>query len=523
MSNRPRPSQPPERRQLTRRQLADRQREANVQRRVLIAISAAVGLALLLIVAGFVYTQLIEPSRTIKQVNDQALTRSDYENLVRDAQVQQLTQSLYLSRLIGAGGSFGQGSPRFSEQIIEANLGLTEIGTARSRAQEVDPTLVDQWVDRQLIETSAQQQFQIDPSQGEVDQLIVEQYGSLLQSADPLTTTDTVTDTAEGSPDASAAASADASAASPDASAPATATPQPTATPGPEEATTQVSQITQVLYDELENVLGTLPEEAPARQRTPHVTQEQIASVLRAQFREQLIRERVGAALVAEAPADDTSEPEQISARHILLQVPEPTETPDVSGTPGPTEDEATATAEASAEATAVPTPTLTPDELEQAFEERKQEADRIYQQLIADPDSFPDVARELSDDTSSAVQGGDVGTFNREGQTLDGNTLVPEFTDAAWALQPNEISQPVRTEFGWHIIQRLPEDPEARLERLRTTAFNQWLDQQRQAATIVPAPTPTPTIEPLPSEEAEDPPAASDGASAAPDATTTP
>ncbi len=238
-----------------------------------------------------------------------------------------------------------------------------------------------------------------------------------------------------------------------------------------------------------------------------------MAAALRAQYRQQLIQQRVGEALVKEIPADDASEPDRISARHILLQVPKSSPTPEPAA-PDATE---TATAVETPTAEATPAPTPSPEELETLFAERKTEADQIYQRLIANPESFADVARELSEDQGSAAQGGDVGSFDRQGQTDSGQTLVQPFVDAAWALQENEISQPVRTEFGWHIIQRVPEDPEAKLNRLRETAYEDWLAQQRQQATIIPAPTPTPTE--LPVEPVEPTPESS----VAPSGTTTP
>ncbi|PLS82245.1 MAG: hypothetical protein CYG59_04650, partial [Chloroflexi bacterium] len=212
---------------------------------------------------------------------------------------------------------------------------------------------------------------------------------------------------------------------------------------------------------------------------------------------------------------DDASEPERISARHILLQVPKPSPTPEPAA-PDATET-ATAAETPTAEATPTPSPTPSPEELETLFAERKTEADQIYQRLIANPETFADVARELSEDQGSAAQGGAVGTFDRQGQTDSGQTLVQPFVDAAWALAENEISQPVRSEFGWHIIQRVPEDPETKLERLRQAAYQDWIAQQRQQATIIPAPTPTPTEVPV--EPAEQTPESG----VAPSGTTTP
>jgi hypothetical protein len=76
---------------------------------------------------------------------------------------------------------------------------------------------------------------------------------------------------------------------------------------------------------------------------------------------------------------------------------------------------------------------------------------------------------------------------------------MVPPFEEAAFKLKENEISEPVRSDFGWHVIQRLPEEPEAKLERQRQAAFDEWLNNLRATATIVPAPTATPTAMPTP------------------------
>lgn len=60
----------------------------------------------------------------------------------------------------------------------------------------------------------------------------------------------------------------------------------------------------------------------------------------------------------------------------------------------------------------------------------------------------FADVAKAVSNDPSG-MRGGDLGTFAR-------GEMVREFEDIAFGLKPLEVSQPVRSRFGWHIIQVL-------------------------------------------------------------------
>ena len=64
----------------------------------------------------------------------------------------------------------------------------------------------------------------------------------------------------------------------------------------------------------------------------------------------------------------------------------------------------------------------------------------------IAGGAKFEDVAKRESADSASAVQGGDLGKITR-GQ------LVPEFEKAAFALKPGELSRPVLSPFGYHLI----------------------------------------------------------------------
>jgi len=73
------------------------------------------------------------------------------------------------------------------------------------------------------------------------------------------------------------------------------------------------------------------------------------------------------------------------------------------------------------------------------------EEADRI-EKLLADGADFAELAKNYSLDTASAAYGGSLGYFSK-------GMMIKEFEDAAFALSIGEISEPVKTKYGYHII----------------------------------------------------------------------
>lgn len=63
--------------------------------------------------------------------------------------------------------------------------------------------------------------------------------------------------------------------------------------------------------------------------------------------------------------------------------------------------------------------------------------------------EKFETLAKEYSIDTQTKNNGGDLGFFGK-------GYMIPEFEDVAFALPENEISEPVKTEFGYHIVEVL-------------------------------------------------------------------
>jgi peptidyl-prolyl cis-trans isomerase C len=75
-----------------------------------------------------------------------------------------------------------------------------------------------------------------------------------------------------------------------------------------------------------------------------------------------------------------------------------------------------------------------------------EEEAKTVEKRLKAGED-FGKLADELSKDPGS--KGGDLGWFTKD-------RMVPEFADAAYKLEPGQVSDPVKTQFGWHVIKVL-------------------------------------------------------------------
>jgi len=105
---------------------------------------------------------------------------------------------------------------------------------------------------------------------------------------------------------------------------------------------------------------------------------------------------------------NDFKKPEQVRASHILVAVPA--------------------------------------DATEEQVGEKKKQADAIAAR-VKGGEAFDKLAAELSEDPSAKQNSGDLNFFSRE-------QMVPEFANAAFGMQKGEISAPVKSQFGFHIIQ---------------------------------------------------------------------
>jgi foldase protein PrsA len=114
---------------------------------------------------------------------------------------------------------------------------------------------------------------------------------------------------------------------------------------------------------------------------------------------------------------------------------------------------------------------------------ETEAEARRVYRRVRdATEARFIQVAREVSIEPGAEERGGQLGS-------AAASSFAPEFANAAVALAPGEVSEPVQTQFGWHVIYLVDKEvtpfEEARaglLEPLADREFRGWLEERADA-----------------------------------------
>jgi parvulin-like peptidyl-prolyl isomerase len=133
-----------------------------------------------------------------------------------------------------------------------------------------------------------------------------------------------------------------------------------------------------------------------------------------------------------------------------------------------------------------------------------EQEANNIYEQLKEGKD-FAALAKEYSIDTPTKDKGGDLGWISKA-------SLVPDLTKAADALKDNEFSKPVKSPFGYHIIEKLGTRPSKELsfDEVKTTltaqllrnkqaqSLEKWFKEKKEQSKITPNPIVAPMDNPI-------------------------
>ncbi len=495
MAKRHRKDQPevPEQGVQPRRHRRLRQQEAKTEQRIIIGVGIAVGLVAVLLLAAVISEFVIQPRRAIVEVNEEAIPVADFQRRLRfdqDNLVNQIDQYVQFGQQFTSEG----GANPFS-QIIQ------QLFDSLSTPERYSLTVMDNMIEETLIRQLA---AEYDVAVGEEEiQLEIEQQFGYERDAVPVPTPEAsegITDTVEAS---------------------------------------MTADEFQTAYDERVAALGDRDSLTEAEFRTLVALP--------------LLRER----LTETVPLEYEATEEQISARHILIKNadPEPVDAGQAEADALQRIEDASARIEAGEAFTAVAIDVsddssaaqggdlgwfgrgaMVPEFEEAAFalqpseisepiksdfgyhlilvEEVNEEEDQVKARhilarinLTPDPasqqsadaealaeiksirtrilagESFEDIAAEVSDDATNADQGGDLGWFGR-------GTMVPEFDEVAFSLEPGTLSEPVKTQFGYHLIQVEENDAErevdeAELDKRRNAAFAEWLRAQNETATI--------------------------------------
>jgi parvulin-like peptidyl-prolyl isomerase len=459
-----------ENRRETRLRARDRKRNL----RLMLIVGGIVGVALVLVLFGVVSELIIKPNSVLAQVEDETIITRDFWKQTRLRQSELENQRVRLQLF---SNQFGNSS-LFASQIASINATLASpltLGTQvlndmieeavlRIKAPEVGLAVTDDEVDEALREEVARGQGALtEPQATETAEAAIE----------ATATAESFTPTPEDSADAESAATTDVP---PSENLPEVPSEDP---PTPEPPTI----LTDALYQE---GLRTLEENLREN-----------AGMSLANYRE-VIRGRLLRTKMSETISQDlvSTTGEQARVRHILITVdPEPENAPPPAETPAAEpesgDENGESTPAPAAETTADVVADDDKDDSPPAPEEwnpdtngdgRVDDAEALafaqtLHQRILDGEDFADLALRFSNDPGSGSQGGDLGWAAR-------GRYVPEFDEAAFSLEVGEISAPVKTSFGYHIIEVLERDDErpkeeAALQQEYAQAFQTWLQEQ--------------------------------------------
>lgn len=524
-------------RELTRKEIRLRDRDRARHRVLYTSVGAALGLALLLIIAGAVYQFAYVPNSTLATVAGEQIVTRDFWRRMRLERSQLQNQLVNMQQL----------QQQFGQQFFASQI--SQIQAQLQSPFALGVSVLDKMIDERIVAREAISRT-IAVSDEEVEEALREEIARGRNAV----TAPQATSTSEAATNATATATLWTPTPTPTIDAnlavTATATPVPTTAPLPTSAILSDTGYTEG-KGELEQVLSDLN------------------SVDLAEYR-QIIKARLLADKLAKVIGEEkvAATETQVHARHILIRVMTPTvsitdtgtitapiapatavtetgavtastpvstsvamtntapttttamtttsavtaaasvttpvtTTPVVTATTpvttaAPVSATTAMTAAAAVTATVAPTstasltattpitPSTPPAQVERTDAEARALAEEIRQRILAGED-FAALARQYSDDTGSGAQGGDLGWFGRE-------QMVAPFAEAAFSLPISQTSELIKTEFGYHIIQVLEKDENRAkdpntLEQERQQAYQTWL-QEAKTATPIERPT---------------------------------
>lgn len=407
----------------------DRERD----RKFYLGTAAVLGLIALVLIIGAIMEFVWEPRSSLVTVGGDDVSvgefrkRASYE---RGQLVNQLFQYQQLERNFGLQGYF-------QNQISQIQ---TTLGSPGELGTQVLGQIIDEKI---IVQQSAERGIEV--TDEEIDSALREEVAALQGAV----TIPQATSTAEAEVEATATAELWTPTPVPTVSISNTETLTPTATPEP--APTR-PLLDSALYDTgVVTLTNNLKDSA-------NYSLDEYRELIRVR----LLDEKLAEVVIAEQDIPTTEE--QVNARHILVRVieptPLPTEVPEGEEAPEPTE---------VPEDAPEPTPEPEPRDIDQA----KELASELRQRIV-DGEDFADIAAEYSDDLSNAGDGGNLDWFGR-------GMMVPEFEEAAFSLELNQVSEPVETDFGVHLIEVLEKDAErprdeGEVEREQGNAYREWL-----------------------------------------------
>lgn len=414
--------------QVTKKHIAKQEKEKRQTRSIIIGSIVVLAIVLVLVAYVLIDTYISKPNIVVASVGETDITVKQYQPQVKYTRLNMINQASQYYYYYQMFGDYGSSFLTASQNMVLSLGSPTTIGNE----------VLDGMIDDILIQEEAAKRG-ITVSQAEIDEAIMEAFGFYPEG----TPTPTITPTVVNTPTMSLTQLAIIQPTD-------TATPLPTSTSTPKgwvPTNTATATLTATATSEPVPIDAT-PTKVPTATAIPTITPTPTAYTtevygneltnyldqldqygisrkdIEETFKAQLYQEKMLEAITADLKPVEN----QVWARHILVA----------------TEDEA-----------------------------------KIVLTALENGEDWNTLAATYSTDTGSKDNGGDLGWFSY-GQ------MIPEFSDAAFSLEIGEISAPVKTSVGYHIIQCVGKG-ENNLDAgdfadLKQTTFTTWLDDLRAA-----------------------------------------